>query len=1022
MAETIEGTPLGHATAGVSPVFVGREQELSLLTEAYETARAGSARVVLLGGEAGVGKTRLVGEFAARVHGDGGPTAGRVLVGGCLELSASGLPYAPFTGILRQLVRDIGMDGLGALMPGGRAGELARLLPGLGDGEARESRDAETGRVRLFEQLLTLLGVLADNTGSVRNADSARSARSTDSVRNADGARSADSADGGPLLLIVEDAHWADRSTRDLISFLSRNLHDERLLIVITFRSDELNRTHPLRPLLAELDRAAIVDRTELPRLSRSQVAAQLDGILGRSPHPELVSDVYGRSSGIPLFVEALAGCADDPFCSVPESLRDLLLASVLRLPEETQDVLRIASAADRVGHELLATVTGLADAELSRALRPAVEGHVLVTESDQYAFRHALIREAIHDDLLPGEHTRLHRTFAEALERDPGLCTDANPTVTQAQHWHHAHVIEKALPAAWRAAGESGAALAFAEQVEMLERVLELWDRVPGAAELVGHDQVEVMRLAADAACNCGEIDRGLAFVRAALAETDETTEPERTADLLVLRSKLRSWRADVEHEDSDLWHALRLVPDPGLARSRVLSRVAMTCMVTSDVAESLPLAREAVEIAERLDDHETRLDAAITMATITSRDGTGGVAGQLLTLLEQVRAFGYERLELRLLSNLSHIYEGAGEPEKSVKVARQGLDLAKRTGRVRTDGAFVASNLTESLLSLGRWDEALEVCEQVLEFNPARRVHVWLQLYQARIMLARGDLDLSGQALRAVRKLGSEAAAPQTVLPYVGHSIAWSMARGDRDGALDALEDALGREDTLLVKPRYTWPLLYQGMRACADIVTDPASVREPGRLSRATEIMGGLRAFARRTPADGALAAAFATAFTAESSRGDGMLDRLAWDTAAAAWEALRRPYPRAVALLRAAEAAAADGERDAAAERLTTATELARDLGARPLLARLEDLSRRARLSLGPAPSHGLTARELDVLRLVAEGRSNREIADALFISTKTASVHVSNILGKLGVTGRGEAAATAHRLALFHQDR
>lgn len=463
----------------VSPVFVGRETELTVLAERHAAACGGQPATVLLGGDAGVGKTRLVTEFVTGAH---GAVTGRVLAGGCLEPSSAGLPYAPFTAVLRQLISDLGIDGITALLPAGTSGDLAPLLPDLGASPA--GADPETGRARLFERMRTLLERLAERE---------------------------------PLILVVEDAHWADRSTRDLIVFLVRNLRHGPILLLITFRSDDLHRTHPLRPVLADLERLGGVVRLEPARLDHAAVAIQLGGILGHPAGPALVAEVYGRSDGIPLFVEATAGCADR---RAPVSVRDLLLAGVHRLPEDTQELLRTASAGGvRIGHELLARVSGLDDRALAAALRPAIDGDVLVADSGGYAFRHALIREAVHEDLLPGERSRTHRRFAEVIEATPGL----GAAVALAQHWYAAHDNARALLAAWRAAADLAAALACAEQAEMLGRVLELWDRVPDAAGLIGTDQAGVLMLAAATANACGESGRGLALVRAALAELDE-------------------------------------------------------------------------------------------------------------------------------------------------------------------------------------------------------------------------------------------------------------------------------------------------------------------------------------------------------------------------------------------------------------------------------------------------------------------------------------------------------------------
>jgi predicted ATPase len=277
-------------------VLVGRAQELAALDAAWERAGQGQPATVLIGGEAGIGKSRLAEEFGARARAAG---AVRVLSGYCLDLSADGLPFAPFTGVLRELVRDLGADGLAALLPGQGARELARLLPELG--EPGTGGDPGEARARMFEQVLALFERLAE---------------------------------AGPVVLVIEDAHWSDRSTRDLLAFLVANQHGlHGVLIVVTFRSDELRRSHPLRPVLAELDRLGWVARLEVPRLTRREGRELMACLLGREPEPELAEQVFRRSEGNPLFLEALLGSSGDGAgARLPESLRDLVLADVERL------------------------------------------------------------------------------------------------------------------------------------------------------------------------------------------------------------------------------------------------------------------------------------------------------------------------------------------------------------------------------------------------------------------------------------------------------------------------------------------------------------------------------------------------------------------------------------------------------------------------------------------------------------------------------------------------------------------
>ena len=959
----------------VSPVFAGRSAELAVLSSAFSDAAGGVPGTVLVGAEAGGGKSRLVGEFAARV-------AGRavVLAGGCVELSAAGLPYAPFTAALRRLVRERGTAEVAALLGGQGPGELAGLLPGLGAPSG--GTDPDAARARLFELVLTLLEALAGQR---------------------------------PLVLVVEDVHWADRSTRDLLGFLVRNLRDAAVLLVVTFRSDELHRTHPLRPLLAELGRMEGVTRLELPRLSREEVSAQLEGILARPPGAAVTKAVYDRSGGVPLFTEALLNAEGTVSPGLPGSLRDLLLGAVEELPDQTQQVLRAATAGGaRVGHELLAAVSGLDDAALAAAIRPAVAANVMIADADGYAFRHELIREAVREDLLPGERARAEQAFAEALEADPALSPDGMAAVQLAVHWRGAHEHERALRAAWAAAAGAGAAFAFAEQLLMLEQVLDLWERVPGAAELTGADRAKVIALAADAARWAGEPERGLALVEAALGEADDA---DRRASLLLLRAELRR-QGLLPGQVEDLRAAMQLARNPTRVRAQILGQLARALMLQNHDAEAEPLGEEMRALAERLGDQESQTEAVITLAQLGNRRGEDTITA-LQSARETARRIGSGRLELRAYVEITHALEGRGDHEPAIEASREGFARARQLGLARYVAAPIAQNLAESLTSAGSWDEALEVIEEALGLDPAPFGRAFLLQLSGEIAVARGEQET---AARIAEQLSSQPtgarAESQITLPMARLRIELRLSQGDLAGALAAAHTIPA--EYLDAEPRDLWPLLATGMRACAEA----SAARFLPEAGDPAELRRALERAAAGAQRGGRVEQAHAAAFTAEAARAAGHLDPAGWDAAAAAWASLGEPYPLAYALVRAAEAAAAAGDRDAAAPRLQQAAELARQLRAGPLLQQISQLARRARLEI-TGGSHaaagapfGLTGRELEVLRLVAAGYGNRQIAAELFISPKTASVHVSNILGKLGVASRQEAAVSAHRLHLL----
>ena len=972
-------------------VLVGRTHELAELDAALGQVRAGRPSAVLIGGEAGVGKSRLAGEFGARARAAG---AVRVLSGHCLGLSAEGLPFAPFTGVLRELVRELAADGLTALLPGQGARELARLLPELGEPGAQG--DPGEARARMFEQMLALLEHLAQ---------------------------------AGPVVLVIEDAHWSDRSTRDLLAFLIGNQHIlDGVLIVVTFRSDELHRRHPLRPVLAELGRLGWVARLELPRLTRREGRELMACVLGREPELELAERVFRRSEGNPLFLQALLRCGENPGSDLPESLRDLVLADVERLPAQTQDVLEaLAVAGEQCGHVLLAAVTGIGDRELLAALRLAVAANVLIPCGDGYVFRHALIREAILGQVLPGEKVRWHVRLAEALAADSSLVPPGRAVIEQARHWYSAHDTPRALASAWQAADTAGRSLAHAEKLAMLTRILELWGTLPDAAQRIGTSHASVLEAAAEAAAAAGEDERGIGFVTAALNEIDATEEPGRAALLLKARAEMRWYLGRAEGTD-DVREALRLVPADArdaAARRQVLSWLAAWPEVLGR-SEARAAAEEALQLSRHAADQGTEAHALLTLTALNFYDH--GILS--LDLLEEARTLAEQAhahdAVLRAAVYESHLLEGAGEHERAAQAARQGVVSARECGRARGTGTLLAANVAEPLVALGRWNEAADVIEHALELSPPAGTRAALLQLAGDVALARGDLP--GAADSAAACLGALAGfsyRDQHHLPLARLETELYLAQGRAGDALAVTGQALERID-LRRDPRYAWPLLAAGAGACAAALSHSAAARDRRLAEQARHLLDRLRGLAEKLNATGPVEQAHRLTFAAEAARAGpaGADPRPAWDAAAQAWDRLGHPYALACALLHAAEAAMDLGDRDGAAERLARAASLADRLGAGPLRERIGSLARRARLGLpfGPAGEQapgllGLTAREAEVLRLVAAGCSNRDIAAELFISAKTASVHVSNILAKLGAASRTEAAAIAHRAGL-----
>jgi DNA-binding CsgD family transcriptional regulator/tetratricopeptide (TPR) repeat protein len=992
---------------------------MAALDAALDTVRQGEPAAVLIGGEAGMGKTRLIAEFTAAARGAGV----RVLTGACLELGADGLPYSPFTAMLRDLVREVGPAEIATRLSGsGRAArELARLLPELAAGRPAglpgetatmppdemgraETSGVELGgvmtageaRAHLFEGFLTLLERLAEQ---------------------------------GPLVAIIEDAHWADRSSRDLLAFLiGYQRAVGNLLIVVTFRSDELHRTHPLRPLLAELARIDWVDRTELPPLTRGQAEELAAVVLGRPPERGLADAIYERAQGNPLFTEELLACADG--CDlVPDSLADLLLQAVRRLPEDTQEVLRVASAGSGVNSDaLLAEVTGHDAGKLIAAIRPAVAANVLVTSADGYSFRHALIQEAVHADLLPGEHAAVHTRFARAIDADPSLVSPGRADTEKAHHWYSAHNTTGALTGSWRASVQASNAVAHAERLMLLDRVLELWEQVPDAAAQIGADHVRVLEEAAAAAGDAGEPQRGLAFIDLALTELDETAEPVRFALLLRQRFSFRKDLGLARSED-DLRRALDLVPEAVSPSARTeLLLTAAHCGIDTDGPQYRGWAADALRLARELGNVDAEAQALSNLAMLeTGRSQVATSDSESFRLLTQAReltkrARAYHPT-IKLVIIETHLLCGAGEFEPAARAARRGIADAERYGLARTGGAFLAINLAEPLWYLGRWDEAVEVAGRALDLAPPLRTRVGLWMVDGAIALARGDSATAASRAGASRAvLAAGGFDEQHHLPLAQLDIDAALAAQGPAAAVAAAIEALKQYDVSLASPRYAWPLL---------VSAATAATQAPGE--DAAALLDRLRTLAEKLDVRGPVQRAWQLSFAAldpqtvfdtfsQQDIGNGSRLSVA-DAAVAAWEAAGQPYQAALALTHAARIALAERPSSSratvhqAAARLRRAAPIAQRLGASPLTAQIAELSRRAGTG-GDADEPGLTTRELEVLRLVSAGHSNREIAAALVISPKTASVHVSNILAKLRTATRTQAAVKAHQLLLL----
>ena len=1017
-----------------SPVLVGRAVELAALDVALRRVEAGSPSIVLIGGDAGLGKSRLIEEFAAGARQSGA----RVLIGGCVDLGGDGVPYGPFLEALRALGRELPAEALAALL--GDVGlEIVAVAPGFerflatSEGVAPAGLPSATSpagsamdQARLFE--LTI--ALADRLSSDR-----------------------------PLVLVLEDFHWSDPASRDLLAFLARNLKQVRLMVIATFRSDDLERGNPLLARLAEMARFPTVERLDLRPLSLAEQREQLSAILGRRPGRGVVERIHARAEGNPFFAEEIVASrtstddADPGHGTIPRSLHDILIGRVARLSEAAQRTLgAVAVAAARADDALLARATELPEGDLVEAVREAVARHVLEVdkEAGTYRLRHALLTEVVYADLLPVERRRLHAAvagwLAEPSSPDGTEVRRRGTAAELAHHWFAADNLPEALRASVEAAEAATAVHAHADALGDLQRAIELWDRVPDPATLAGMDRASLLERAASAADRDGLSSLAVELARDVLAAIDEKAEPVRAG---VMRSKLARYlwsTGQTQASVAEYRAAVALVPadPPSVERASVLGGLAATLPAAGRYRESREITEDALATLRAAGSHEgePRLLNLLGMDLVGLGDIDAGL-DHLRVAVRIARETGAVESQIGAQHNLAFFLSQTDRLDEGLRVAMDGLATAGRVGLERRYGAGLRATAGDILLRSGRWDEADRMTAEGLDGGEDTSGAIYLQATRVMILTARGDMEAARAELAQAEALATADIDPDVHAYLLQASAEAALREGRPADALHAVDEALaefaGSDETLLVVP-----LLVVGMAAAADLADNGRAFRDPPAVAAAQSAGQGLvdqaRTLAAGSPIGAtptpSVAAAVATV-EAEQSRLDGHSDPAAWLRAADAWRAVPMPYPAAQACARAAEAVLlARGPREEAARLLREAHAAASALGAVPLRTAIEAIATRSRILLDapvsaaaaeieepaaapaapdPAKILGLSAREWEVLELVSAGRSNAEIAETLFISPKTASVHVTHILDKLGVNNRVEAATIAVRV-------
>ena len=950
----------------------------------------GAGGVVVVTGEAGVGKSTLVAELS--VAANDRPVG--LLVGRCIQFGESILPAAAVVDLLRGLEDQLEPDQLESVLgPAGR--DLAGLIPSWRDGD-QSVRDLDGNRlVELVYAAITRFSRLL------------------------------------PVVLIVEDVHWADRTTRDLVGVLALTLSEEPVLLVVTCRSEALNRRHPALQMAAELQHAHGAVRLDLEPFDVSTTADFVASTSSRRFEPEEIADLQRRSGGNAFYLRELLAASEHDTV-VPTTLRDLILSQSIDLDDDTLSLLRTASiAGSTVDADLLSRVTGLGEKQLSSALRNLVSAGLLVERADRLEFRHDLTREVFAEELLAHERAALHSEIAEALQRDwPDRVGEI------AYHWYESGNQQEALAASVTAGLVADRTGATAEALLHYERSLGLWDRVGKSttpATEIGH--AELLMRAAETADLMQEFDRSVELGRRACDEY-AATDALSHALALSLYSKLL-WTAGAPglHEVVD--QAMQLIEheQPSFWVARVLASAGRNDYLAGREELALERGRRAAEIAEVEGDSKTVASAMNTTACARYALGDPTAIAELRSSLALAHRIDDPDEATRCYINLVEMLCMEGQYPDALELALDGLDYVEVHGYRSTAGASVAENVSRCMEALGMWEEIDALTE---------KVQIWRHLdldvpaptslaIAARVMVRRGqtesarpilehdlevafsdyyegDLHVVLTGLLELRLLdGASGSDP--------HLVGVAVERLSQSELLEVLAAALRCDADAAIAAGYRGDEAARAAHRSAASATF-AHVDAVGNQPRSSASPESQRLEAQ---------------CRAEYLRAQGEHDATAWNEIATQWEELGRPWPTAYAKWRMAEAMMLDsssepGSRDAARQALQEAHKIALLLGAEPLRADIETLARRGRIDLveesktppespkEPAP-FDLTDRELEVLALVALGYSNGRIGEELFISTKTASVHVSNILRKLAAANRIEAAAIAHEADL-----
>ena len=940
-----------------STAMVGREAETRVVRAVFERSLEGTPVALLVEGEAGIGKSRLLREFAADVANRAG-----VHVGWCLDLGASRTPFGPLVGILRSIVSQLGAESVRAQLGVG-AEALGMLLPELNPTE--------------------------------------RSQTSPDRVRDAIAALIEVAAERNPQVLIVEDLHWADDSTLAILAFLMRSLTRGRIMLLLSCRSDDVRRGDAVSSFIGESTRARLLDRVQVDRLDADAVRELAEAIIGQPLSDTALERIRSRAEGVPFFIEEIAGCSAGP---LPGTLRDLLLARFDRLGDDARRVVQVASGADRaLTHPTISALAGLADGRLDEAIREATQSGILIVVDDEYRFRHALLREAVHDDLLPGERARLHRSYAELMEQQGAGAASGEPAAL-AYHWQLAQDPRRALAAAMTAMSDAKARFAFASAARFGELVLDLWAQVPDAEIVVDVPRLEFLRSLGSVLRNAGDGERALAVVNLALSEVDPAAVDPRTHARLLRDKAYYTMNLGRNGSVPLLQDSLSVLDgrvDDDRLHASILNQLGSRYMVAGRLADAIDIATEAERRGDAAgSDEETSIAANIRAASLAHLGRVADAHEQYALALARANT---TNAELRYRVNYSDLLGLLGRYRDAVRVAEEGMERAREYGVERTTGAIMTQNMAVPLLEMGEIERVEGMLARELAQATLRIFHAYSTMTRVRVLSWRGRHVEAAEIVREWHPVFAEAGVDERQIWYDEIMMRLSVAEsgGDLRAALDEVRAMLRDDGPRLLHERRLmleagW--LIAELRATGEAVDDAVSEVREAWLSQPEQLLDDewwsiLSAFL--DPSIPALRSA---------------VDLADGDDVPVTFRVMTR--------LVLARMLVDTADRPAAASVLDEARRTAETLGHVPLGRAVAEFAHAAGLraadsrhagGVGSGDAEPLTARELQVLELIAEGLSNRQIAERLFISVKTVSVHVSAVLRKLGVASRTEAA-------------